>query len=439
MTLDVISKSLSRNGFTFELKIMRTLLLSILTFCCIYLKAQLTFSIQTTPTQVALQGISFADSLIGYACGDAGTVIQTTDGGNNWQTLTTNISDDLWDIKVIPGSLGMKVIAVGENNRVIKSVDGGLNWTLQNIPFQAGSFVFGIQCIDSLNYYACGGDFGTFSGAILKTNNGGINWTKIIVGSSMFLDKIFMLSPTKGFVAGSGNTFTNGGIGKTLNGSSWVSSNTSNSLVTNVWCPTKSNVIAIGLGGQIWRSQNTGTSWTNLAVNNVDLYGICFSDSLNGIICGGSSAGSIILITTDGGVNWVTNTTHTLNAQLTSVCESQGKIYIAGGNGTVLKAWQPYVPPPPPIYTETQFNSRDADFDIFYSSNLKSINIQYKDCNTLNDNELIIFDNLGRPIASYKNVCEWREIKTSSFENGVYYFQFIINKTILKSGKLIVY
>jgi hypothetical protein len=301
--------------------------------------AQPSFSSLTTPISKDLLGISFADSSTGYACGVEGTIIKTTDGGANWSILSTGLTQKLWDIKVIPQSAGKKVIAVGDNNTAIKSMDGGLTWTPQSIPFLAGSFVFGIHCLDSLNYYACGGDYATITGAILVTTDGGITWSKTTVPGSRFLDKLFMLAPGKGFAAGTNASFDDGSVQKADLGP-WAASKTTTAILTNIWCNSSKDIIAVGVGGQILKSDNGGSTWTNHAFNSTTLYGIGFSDPMNGFACGGIAPDNILLYTKNGGVNWFP-VPFAFNGIFQSVSVAGGKVYIAGDQGRIIKANAP--------------------------------------------------------------------------------------------------
>jgi photosystem II stability/assembly factor-like uncharacterized protein len=47
------------------------------------------------PTGNTLYGVAFADSLVGCAVGAVGTIIRTTDGGENWEGIASGVTDDL--------------------------------------------------------------------------------------------------------------------------------------------------------------------------------------------------------------------------------------------------------------------------------------------------------------------------------------------------------
>ncbi|MBL7682065.1 MAG: T9SS type A sorting domain-containing protein [Flavipsychrobacter sp.] len=298
--------------------------------------AQVSFTALTTGTSQNLLGISFADTSTGYACGDDGIVIKTANGGTSWVTLNTGTTQKLWDIKCVPNSNGQKAVAVGDNNTVIKTTDGGSTWTAQSIPFQTGSFVFGVQCLDDLNYYACGGDFATNSGAVLKTADGGMTWTKFPVPNSVFLDKIAIPAGTNGYAVGTNTSFSDGAIQK-ITGNSSSQIKTTGSIVTNLWCINATSVIAVGLAGQIWKSTDGGSTWTDCSLNTTDLYGIGFIDQQNGFACGGTTTGNIILTTSNGGTTW-SQIPYTFNGGLQSVCIIGNRIFIAGDQGRIIRS-----------------------------------------------------------------------------------------------------
>ncbi len=380
--------------------------LAIICFTC-SASAQIVFTKQTTPTTRELKAIAFADANTGYSCGDSGTVIKTTDGGLNWTSLNTNTQNNLWDLKIIPGSNGSKVIAAGNNNTIIKSTDGGQTWTAQTVPFQAGSFVFGIYCLDSLNYYACGGDYATFSGAILRTTNGGNTWTVKAIPGSIFLDKIFMTSDNNGYTVGTNTSFSDGSIQKISAGPVSNTSKTSADLITNIWCKSEQKIVAIGLNGQILKSDDGGANWSNQSVNNINLYGIQFIDTQNGFICGGSSMGNSILQTTDGGTNWQP-ITYNFNGTLQALCVTGNSIYIAGDAGTIIKGTHQIVSGIDPIHK--------IAFTLFPNPAVSVLNIHAP----VSGNYRIILQNIYGQVLLAEEKNGSAQINLSHFKTGTY-------------------
>jgi hypothetical protein len=69
------------------------------------------------------------ETYIGYAVGDSGKVLKSTDGGKNWDLKPTGTLTQLNSIYSFSPSVA---IAVGNNGVIIKTVDGGNSWSIQN-------------------------------------------------------------------------------------------------------------------------------------------------------------------------------------------------------------------------------------------------------------------------------------------------------------------
>jgi photosystem II stability/assembly factor-like uncharacterized protein len=78
-------------------------------------------------TTANLYAVSFVDNNLGYAVGDGGVVIKTTNGGTNW----TRISSGTAGININAVSItddGLRGLAVGDAGAVFRTTNGGLNW-----------------------------------------------------------------------------------------------------------------------------------------------------------------------------------------------------------------------------------------------------------------------------------------------------------------------
>lgn len=390
------------------------------------ISAQSVFTKQVSPVTTGYKAVHF-DSNVGYACGENGVVVKTNNDGGEWITLATGTIQPLWDIKVLPGTAGKSVIAVGENNTIIKSTDGGMNWYSQTVPFQSGSFVFGIQCFDSLHYVACGGDFATYSGAILSTKDGGITWTKTAVLGSVFLDKIFMTSDSAGYVVGTNNTFSDGSIKKITKSLTTSHSLGTSQLLTNLYMLNNQHIIAVGLSGQIMVSVDNGISWVNKSIHSVDLYAIHFLNQHVGFVAGGNSAGNSLLKTVDSGVTW-TKVETGFSEIIQSVFASGKYLFLVGEAGLILRAEHG-------VQTGLfDLNSRGDDFDLSYNpvqkqivfTTTKSAQISYK-----------IYDSQGKVMIS-GNTLENTNVSMMHSNNGMYLIEFS-DGTMKKFEKIIIF
>lgn len=97
--------------------------------------AQGVYTTGTTSFTVDLNGVSFPhDSSNGWAAGSNGYIINTTDGGSQWDVQHDNLAGDgvtgnLNDIVMAKDNL--TGWAVGDGGKILATVDGGATWTAQ--------------------------------------------------------------------------------------------------------------------------------------------------------------------------------------------------------------------------------------------------------------------------------------------------------------------
>jgi len=89
---------------------------------------------------ISLNRIHFVDPYYGWACGEWGIVLRTTDGGETWELLDTGVDKTLFDLDFVTRDLG---IAVGIDGVVIRTTDGGETWKILNTGFE-GNHLFAV-------------------------------------------------------------------------------------------------------------------------------------------------------------------------------------------------------------------------------------------------------------------------------------------------------
>ncbi len=141
---------------------------------------------KNSPTAEPLLGVDFPSSSIGYAVGLNGTIIKTSDGGENWQSILTAPSSDYAGVRFTSSTNGF---AVGRNV-ILQTTDGGNTWIQRwLIPGQASLFdtVNNVVFLQDVSFpsqsvgYIAGAYLNTqnVSPVFLKTTDGGISWTAI--------------------------------------------------------------------------------------------------------------------------------------------------------------------------------------------------------------------------------------------------------------------
>ncbi len=107
-------------------------------FCFFFLSfSQVSFSqwtSQTSGVTSSLFSVFFIDGLTGWAVGDNGVIVNTTDGGNSWSEQVSGTTNYFTSVFFTSGSDGW---AVGGNftpnnvGMVYHTTDGGTTWAVQ--------------------------------------------------------------------------------------------------------------------------------------------------------------------------------------------------------------------------------------------------------------------------------------------------------------------
>jgi len=238
-----------------------------------------------------LNEVTFADENTGYVCGDTGTVLKTTDGGDSWISNNPGVSFNLRSIDFSDINTGF---CVGKFNQILKTTNGGINWNATTImPYDEP---FAIKLYNSEIAYI------SSEIRVYKTTNGGLNWISLIAGG-------FDLSLPDSIICYT--SFGSGRILATTNGGlNWMIQSTGVSENLNaVYFIDKNNGYSAGDGGAVTKTTNGGTTWipqTRLTNNN--LKSVFFTDADNGYITG--DFGTLIK-TTNGGLVFISSNSET--------------------------------------------------------------------------------------------------------------------------------
>lgn len=264
------------------------------------------------------------------------TGLQLTIGApaNPWFQQTSGVNENLTGVHFIDTDNGY---AVGNNVKILKTTDGGVNWSLLSNPPPVVHFK-AVQFINMDRGYVVG-----TGGGIYFTQNGGGTWqNKSITDVLTDQNDLYFINQQNGWVAGRHLYFTfdggitwqlrldydpprvwnsiaftgssNGvvvgaksGLGKifytTNNGINWTESSYPSSIpeMNDVCFINSSTAYAVGRNTTLLKSTDSGQSWIQLNSNiNGTIWGITFSDELNGWIVGAK-----IWRTFDGGQSWI--------------------------------------------------------------------------------------------------------------------------------------
>lgn len=413
---------------------MRKLILIAGALLCINTASYAQWNLYNSGVPYSLFSVDFVDANTGVACGQGGTIIRTTDGGQSWIRVYQDVEIWLNKIKFTP----VGVFAVGKGGVILKSVNNGQNWftsrafsnddhMLRDVAFQAehwwlfavgyaGTFfvstdwgntwvqkyhinktMHSIAFSPDVVNNKCGIIVGT-DGAAWRTGNSGEDWMPVQTQRYDYLNSVKYTSNSCAIVAGNNGTI----IRSSNNGFSWVVVNhflTTEHLrdVDTYRHPSDSNnanltkVTVCGDNGKIMTSDNGGLTFFDQAGGDSrHLYGVSLRQYDAGIIVGeiGSAASGAMLFTLDNGVSGI-------NPISTEIPEK-------------FELSQNY---PNPFNPSTKIN---------FSMSVKG------------QAELTVFDMSGKVVAtlvnSYLNAGSYEyEFNASNLASGVYFYKLVTN------------
>jgi len=165
---------------------------------------------QISGTSEALYEVYFKDINYGWAVGDIGTVLKTTNGGTIWEDISIATTTGFSSVYFIDLETGwISGFDYDEYfGRILKTTNGGMTWNEQwNGSF---SHITSIYFDDSNTGWAVGDH-----GVILNTTDSGENWVQQSSLTSARLSSIHFVDSKSAWIVGSGGTIlhtTNGGV-----------------------------------------------------------------------------------------------------------------------------------------------------------------------------------------------------------------------------------
>lgn len=277
---------------------------------------------QNIPTS-NLNKIAFLNFDTGFAVGQAGAILFSSNQGNSWNRDSVT-SLNINDINITPSGI---IYLAADSGKVIRSTDSGISWEFQS----AGITENNVIKFFTDDYGICISE----GGHILKTYNGGQNWL-YTSNVPIFLEVLdaYFFDSTNFLVSSYG-----GDIFKTTNGGSNFSNPYGTFMLedslTSLEFINQTTGFCSGSQGTLLKTTNAGDNWTELNTGiPFSLYSVKFTSEDTGYISG--AAGKIYK-TYDGGQNWVEMISNSSNP-LKDMCFNTSNVgFIVGTNGTILK------------------------------------------------------------------------------------------------------
>ncbi len=252
------------------------------------------WSEQVSGITTSLNSVSAVDASVVWACGDAGKVLRTTNGGTTWTSVTSpNAALTLYNICGIDANTAL-VTGSSTSAYVYKTVNGGTNWTL--VFTQTGGFMNAITGMSAANNQAVfmTGDPVGGRWSLFMSTNAGTTW-----------DSAGLYLPQAGTETGYNNSLD-------------IYLGTYNAM--SIWFGTNNTRIYNFKYGPGWTAQPTGTQTNILSV--------FFGDSISG--AAGSTTGG--LFSSNGGANWGNNPTYIGSGSINGIAFTYQGVYYTRGS-----------------------------------------------------------------------------------------------------------
>jgi hypothetical protein len=209
------------------------------------------------------------DTVYGWAAGDSGVIVHTSNSGTNWVAQNSGITNfAIDDIFFINQSIGWALANdfLFQGSIVLRTTNGGTNWT--NYRMTDTTKVFNVvYFLNSLTGFMSG-----YTGEIFKTTNGGSNWVECRIDTAYC--SFLYLFPKNKFSFFDANTgFACGG--------------------------------QIDIQGIIWKTTDAGLNWFTYCIAPEPLYDIkVINQSKITAIGGDPDYGISFVVSYDGGSTW---------------------------------------------------------------------------------------------------------------------------------------
>jgi photosystem II stability/assembly factor-like uncharacterized protein len=220
-----------------------------------------------------------------------------------WEEQTSGTTNYIWANSAVDDN----VCWMGANGGVVlRTTNGGANWTNVGGGAIGTNGVYNIFAWDA-NLALCTTTPTPSATFVYRTTNGGATWTQVFTQAGGFIDNIWLTSETNGFMQGDpvGSRWS---LWKTTDaGATWDSTGLYLAQVgpeagyINAMYVNGSNMYFGTNNSKVYNSSNNGTSWIAQSMPLTNPWSIWFNSPSVGI-AGGPPEGYVV--TTNGGSTW---------------------------------------------------------------------------------------------------------------------------------------
>ena len=238
-----------------------------------------------------LNSVYFTDVYNGYACGEDGIMLKTTDGGQDWYEMQS-LNNRRWSIELLnePVTLnciyfrdefnGFAVGGLGYSKVVLRTEDAGQSWILAHYADNDGAQLKKVNFNDQNFGYIAG-----YRDSLLITTDGGVNWYPMEILPLLQINSVYFRDYFNGWYTGDGGTiFYTSNRGQTW-GNQYVGP--PQQIIDITFSGTKGFAVG-GAPQRLLKTTNNGSLWLEEDIPNLpgSLRSVFAWDSLNVVTVG---------------------------------------------------------------------------------------------------------------------------------------------------------
>lgn len=210
------------------------------------------WTIQNSGIRNRLFSVFFIDSNNGWIAGEKGLILKTSNGGINWTTQNSISLNSIYSVIFTDSNTGFCI----DRNQIFKTSDGGVTW----VPnYQLGNIysLFGMSSMfftDSSHGYIIGGSPEDINSILLKTADAGDTWEIKRIPKNLGFKIIFNNVDT-GYVVAYRSILktTDGGV-------NWTTQISTSYSLNSIFSVNSNTCYAVGVGGALLKTVNGGSN-----------------------------------------------------------------------------------------------------------------------------------------------------------------------------------
>lgn len=245
------------------------------------------------PAGTAMLDVFFVDASNGWAVGEVGQILGTSDGGATWVGQHSGVSSRLTQVRFVSTTTGW---AVGDGATVVRTTDGGATWVAQasGLTYPYGNYI--IDVLDS-------------SRAVLRspsaetriTVDGGEHWSASVLSPTVVTANGTM------WLAQGNAVSTSADLGKTSTVSVMIGSSVQITTLdfaddSHGWVLGYDYSTSYPYAQVLWRTQDGGASWHKLSTTGLPSAANTMKFTSAGV--GWAQLYTGLYRTTNGGTDW---------------------------------------------------------------------------------------------------------------------------------------